>query len=136
MNDTDRYPEFPYLSPCGREKNYVRCDDCPIVFTHVLTIHDSDMFCHNHAGDLLKIPFEPEKIYMHIENGRLYHPGPEKTGSIGLVQSKLAIEFSKSFIFDDQNVPKYFIWKDEKHRLDSQWLEHIKGYSFYKNSDS
>lgn len=35
-NDTRRYQDFPYLSLCGKERNYVRCDDLPIVFTHVL----------------------------------------------------------------------------------------------------
>lgn len=36
-NDTGRFEnEFPYLSPCGRERNYIRCDDLPIVFTHIL----------------------------------------------------------------------------------------------------
>ena len=28
--------EFPYVSPCGRETNYIRCDDLPIVFSHLL----------------------------------------------------------------------------------------------------
>lgn len=132
-NDTDRYPEFPYLSPCGREKNYIRCDDCPIVFTSVLTLNDIDMFSHNHAGDLLKLSFEPSKIYMH-ENGRVYHPGPDKTGSIGLVQSKLAVEFSKSIIFNDINKPTHFIWKDQEYELDTRWLERVRDYSFYKES--
>lgn len=37
FNTTDRYRnEFPYLSVCGIERNYVRCDDLPIVFTEVL----------------------------------------------------------------------------------------------------
>ena len=37
VNDLGRFhQDFPYLSPCGRERNFVRCDDLPIVFTHVL----------------------------------------------------------------------------------------------------
>ena len=37
VNDTGRFSkEFPYYSPCGRERNYIRCDDLPIVFTNVL----------------------------------------------------------------------------------------------------
>ena len=39
-NTSGRYEtEFPYMSPCGRETNYIRCDDLPIVFSHLL---DSD----------------------------------------------------------------------------------------------
>lgn len=36
-NTTGRYEEeFPYVSPCGPETNYVRCDDLPVVFTQLL----------------------------------------------------------------------------------------------------
>ena len=36
-NTTDRYEaDFSYVSPCGREMNYIRCDDLPVVFTHLL----------------------------------------------------------------------------------------------------
>lgn len=38
LNNTKRYrAQFPYLSLCGRERNFIRCDDTPIVFTHVLS---------------------------------------------------------------------------------------------------
>lgn len=37
FNATQRYQnEFPYLSLCGTERNYVRCDDLPIVFTEMI----------------------------------------------------------------------------------------------------
>lgn len=40
-NDTNRYrEEFPYLSVCGRERNFVRCDDLPVVFTEVIPNKD------------------------------------------------------------------------------------------------
>ena len=33
FNETGRYEtEFKYISLCGRERNFVRCDDRPIVF--------------------------------------------------------------------------------------------------------
>ena len=36
MNETGRYEEeFRYMSLCGKERNFVRCVDTPIVFTHV-----------------------------------------------------------------------------------------------------
>ena len=36
-NQTGRYEgDFPYVSPCGPEMNYIRCDDLPVVFTHLL----------------------------------------------------------------------------------------------------
>ncbi|XP_046400025.1 UPF0598 protein CG30010 [Ischnura elegans] len=36
-NDTGRYEEdFPFLSLCGRERNFIRYDDTPIVYTQVI----------------------------------------------------------------------------------------------------
>ena len=36
-NASGRYEsEFPYMAPCGREMNYIRCDDLPIVFSRLL----------------------------------------------------------------------------------------------------
>ncbi|XP_017695554.1 PREDICTED: UPF0598 protein C8orf82 homolog, partial [Lepidothrix coronata] len=33
-NRSGRYElEFPFLSRCGRERNFLRCDDRPVVFT-------------------------------------------------------------------------------------------------------
>ena len=49
---------------------------------------------YGHAGLLLTVPFEPSKICMDPETGRVYHPGPEKTGGIGLVSDKLNIEWT------------------------------------------
>ena len=37
VNTSSRYEsDFPYVSPCGRETNYIHCDDLPIVFSHLL----------------------------------------------------------------------------------------------------
>lgn len=46
FNRTDRYTtEFPFISLCGRERNFIRCDDVPIVYTHVLAGKEG-FFCH------------------------------------------------------------------------------------------
>lgn len=65
---------------------------------------------------------------MDPESGRVYHPCHEKAGSIGLVQSKLAIEFSKFFIFDrgEDKPPVQFIWRGTKYDLDHNWYYHHK----------
>ncbi|XP_068217979.1 UPF0598 protein C8orf82 homolog isoform X2 [Palaemon carinicauda] len=90
MNETSRYPEFPFLSPCGRERNFVRCDDLPIVFTHLVqkpsTTSVSDVhLAFGNAGDTMTLPWEPSKLLMEIDTGRVYHPGPEVTGGVGLL---------------------------------------------------
>ncbi|CAB3373515.1 Hypothetical predicted protein [Cloeon dipterum] len=94
LNTTDRYhPDFPFISPCGRERNFVRCDDQPFVYTHVLGDPEhKQILSYGHAGDLLTVPFQPDHIFVHPVSGRVYHPAPEKVGGIGLVRSQLAIE--------------------------------------------
>lgn len=59
VNETDSYPEFPFLSLCGRERNYIRCDDLPLVFTHQvgclpLSIYFDVCFFQVHAMGLLQ----------------------------------------------------------------------------------
>ena len=35
-NHTGRYCEYPYVSPCGKELNFFKCDDTPIVFHSIV----------------------------------------------------------------------------------------------------
>ncbi|KAL6431494.1 hypothetical protein ACFW04_007237 [Cataglyphis niger] len=132
INNTGRYmDDFPFLSICGVERNYVRCDDLPLVFTKVIqkcnaeTNADEDWFSYAHADDLLMVPFEPQKLFMNINTGRVYHPAPGKTGGIGLVRSNIAIEFSAFFDFENgqENAPTHFMWKDKRYELDKIWYK-------------
>lgn len=134
-NETGRYAkEFPFISLCGRERNFVKCDDLPIVFTRVITKHNEtgepeDWFSYAHADDLLMLPFEPKRIFMNIKSGRVYHPAPERAGGIGLVRSKLAIEFSAFFDFEnsESNPPTHFTWRGKRHELDCNWYKSLLG---------
>lgn len=53
--------DFPYVSLCGPERNYVRCDDLPVVFTKIVEKEDSetgetkDWFGYAHAEELLMV---------------------------------------------------------------------------------
>ena len=129
MNNTDRYKDdFPYLSPCGPERNFIRCDDRPIVFTHILPgdcPEDGDLLTYNWAGDRLTFPFEPEKLCMYPDSGRVYHPAPSKTGGVGLVRSGLAIELSKSFEFGNGETapPTSFTWKNICYELTNELFD-------------
>ncbi|KAM3964844.1 UPF0598 protein CG30010 [Aphomia sociella] len=133
LNTTGRYEEyFPYLSLCGRERNYIRCDDVPIVYTHIIKHNDTDLLTYGYAGDLLKTPLEPERIYMLPNTGRVYHPADDKYGGVGLIRSKLAIELSKHFEFrnKDSISPTHFHWKNKEYELDQLWFqEKIKTFS-------
>lgn len=132
LNNTGRYSQdFPFVSFCGRERNFVRCDDLPIVFTHVFekidTTHQTteERFSYCHAGELLTVSFEPRKIFMNPATGRVYHPAPNLVGGIGLVKSSLAIEFSSLFTFDngEEHGPTQFLWRDKKYDLDTEWYK-------------
>lgn len=124
LNTSGRYEEFPYVSLCGRERNYIRCDDVPIVYTHILT-KDVDILTFGYAGELLYTQFFPKKMYMFPLTGRVYHPAEDKYGGIGLVRSKLAIELSKNFAFrnGDNVPPTHFTWKTKIYDLDQQWFQ-------------
>lgn len=129
-NNTDRYTEFPYLSICEGERNYIRCDDLPFVFSHVFTKTRRDgikeeHLAYNNAGDTLSLKFEPDRIVMLPDTGRVYHPAPLRAGSIGLIKSKLAIEFSKHFTFDngEMNPPTRFDFNGKQYDLDTEWYK-------------
>ncbi|XP_063229640.1 UPF0598 protein CG30010 [Bacillus rossius redtenbacheri] len=125
LNTTDRYPEFPFVSLCGRERNFVRCDDCPVVFTHVA----GERLHYGHAGDLLSTQFKPHSLYMSPASGRVYHPALATSGSVGLVQSKLAIELSRHFTFanGEESGPTHFRWRGTEYVLQTDWYERARG---------
>ena len=111
-----------------------RCDDVPIVFTHLMTQNgtsESYLLSCNNTGGKVTVPFQPEKLCMLPESLRVYHPASNKVGGIGLVKSKLAIELSQYFEYDatennhDEFLtpPNYFIWKGTKYKLTNELLE-------------
>ncbi|KAM5157710.1 UPF0598 protein C8orf82 homolog [Mantella aurantiaca] len=127
-NGSGRYEaEFPYISPCGGEHNYIRCEDRPIVFTHLLTDESSGLqrlsYCG--GGDQLAVPFEPERLAMLPDNGRVYHPAPERSGGVGLVKSALAYELSPCFEFtggSNSGTPSHFHWGGKRYRLTNELI--------------
>ncbi|XP_039280732.1 UPF0598 protein CG30010 [Nilaparvata lugens] len=127
-NKTGRYEaEFPFVSLCGPERNFVRCDDKPIVFTKLVKTDDNkDILFYAHS-DLLRFSFEPAKLCMVPETGRVYHPSPPKTHPIGLVRSKLAIELSQHFRFEngEDKPPTQFEWEGNVYQTDNEWYKNI-----------
>ena len=128
LNETDRYPEFPYLSPCGRERNFIRCDDKAIVYTHIIEGDQSDLLSYGGAADKLTVVFEPSKICMLPETGRIYHPATPDIGGVGLIKSSVAIAISKYFEFEngEESPPTKFTWKDKTYQLTNELLPLLK----------
>ncbi|KAM9496619.1 UPF0598 protein C8orf82 homolog [Clarias gariepinus] len=131
VNRSGRYLQrFPFLSLCGRERNFLRCDDQPIVFTHLLaeTEHGTQLsYCG--GGTKLTFPFQPHSLFMHPDSGRVYHPAPEQVGGVGLVRSALAIEFSPHFHYssgqDSSAQPTHFHWAGQHYTLTNELFRHF-----------
>lgn len=130
-NQTGRYEEdFPFLSLCGRERNFLRCDDRPVVFTHLLPVAaetaggEQELLSYCGGAEKLTVAFRPEALYMHPVSGRVYHPCSERSGRVGLVRSALAIELSSFFVYageDGQSgLPTHFLWRGQKHELTNE----------------
>ena len=127
--------------------NYIRCDDLPIVFNQLLNqdkqvIQDIQKYANDvttpttneylcYGGtERLTVPFQPEKLQMFPESGRIYHPGLEHVGGVGLIKSSLALELSKYFVYNegasDFDHPIKFNWKGRNHILDNTVLLLLK----------
>lgn len=117
-NRSGRYEaSFPFLSPCGRERNFLRCEDRPVVFTHLLAAGPgSPRLSYCGGGEALAVPFEPERLLPLATNGRLYHPAPERAGGVGLVRSALAFELSACFEYPPgaSAVPSHVHWQGQR----------------------
>jgi len=129
-NTTGRYTdEFPYVSHCGRERNFIRCDDLPVVFTELVchsAANNTDTYHLTYAGGTMSVAFQPEQVVMLPETGRIYHIGPANGGGVGLIKSSLAIELSEFFEFaDDGSVPTHFVWQGKKHKLTKSTLRRL-----------
>ncbi|MCS6965596.1 MAG: DUF4505 family protein [Candidatus Kapabacteria bacterium] len=85
-NTTGRHPEYPYISPCGAEMNYVYPADTPIVFQRL------QEGCLWYAGEL-SVPFAPQKLRFSAE-GVLYHPAP--VGVWGRLAPEIALELGQA----------------------------------------
>ncbi len=76
-NQTGKHSNYPYFSPCGLERNYIRCADVPIVFQRI-----NDEYLE-YAGTM-KQTFLPDKLRFS-DDGVLYHPA--SIGNYGRIAS-------------------------------------------------
>lgn len=108
--------DYPYVSPCGVELNFVRSADLPLVF-HSLQQNGKEKRQLVFGGTLTQ-PFSPDKLAISVVTGRLYHElinGTDAKGKstltplhrssekveYGLVRSSVAVSLSDSIIVSD-----------------------------------
>ncbi len=100
-NKTGDFYDYPYLSPCGKEMNFISCPDTPIVFRRM---ENQELI---YGGDL-KITFEPERVVYVEITGQLYHPVNHLFGRIGknlLIElSYFIIEKDNKFYFNNKEI--------------------------------
>lgn len=129
-NRSGRYEaEFPFVSHCGRERNFLRCADRPIVFTHLLppragAAAAAPLLSYCGGAERLALPFQPHNLLVLPENGRLYHPAPAQVGGVGLVRSALALEWSDAFEYGrgPAQPPTHFNWEGRRYQLTEELL--------------
>jgi len=149
MNKSDRYREwFPFVSYCGSERNYLRCDDLPFLVTQLKDKIDLiNINLINSCYWMFK--FNPENLYHNPETGRLYYslegmaacgkkntaPDHEKIPSrrfdhyntlpcqLALVKSEISINLLKSMQPDDSTGSKpgafKFDYKTKSYRINN-----------------
>lgn len=69
-NQTGQHVDYRFVSPCGREMNYIQCLGAPIVFRHLVE-EAPNIHYLNYAGKS-RILLVPTKLYFD-ENHQLIH---------------------------------------------------------------
>jgi len=115
-NETGRYQDYPYVSPCGKEMNYVKVDDLPVVF-HDLVENETNRTVLLYGGNLEE-PFDPLRLAVCPESGRFYHqcdpvksPLGRKHG-YGLISSYLALRLNEEHLSTTDDGFQ-FTWRGE-----------------------
>lgn len=110
---------FPFVSFCGRERNYIRCDDVPFVFTE-LDYKDNRLYLNNTKK--FSCTFNPNLLHVNLTNGRFYYPLIEDLESwptsIGLLKSQISLHLFKTIKEIDENQYE-FNYKSQIYTLDN-----------------
>ena len=97
----------------------------------------SGLLTYSGIGEGLTFPFQPAKVCMLPESGRIYHPAPGKIGGVGLIKSSLAIEISPNFEYQhgtqqEQDPPSHFNWQGVCYSLDNSLWKIIESSEVLK----
>ena len=105
---------YPLLSLCGKEKNFLVCDD-PIAVLGFTDIKDGNLI----YGAGSKEPFLPDSLVFSKSNGRVYHlitQHPHLKGNRGLLHPHLAAMLT-SDAYDNNNGNMCYTYKGCKYQL-------------------
>jgi len=102
-NTLGTFEEYPFISPCGKEMNFVRPADTPIVFDRI-DYSEPNGFPRLVYASAHSQEFDPSALVWHTETERIYHPVTKHKrlkGSMGLLRSHLGISLSERFVFEN-----------------------------------
>jgi hypothetical protein len=108
INQSYRDKGYKWLSPCGRELNFMEAQDSPIVFHNLVS---GKLYW---GGDL-QTDFDPDNVSLSESTGRLYHPYPveyQKLPGLALLSSSLVLGQLSQEMHDD-----HFIYKGNAYAL-------------------
>lgn len=111
-NETGLHEDYPFISPCGKELNFIKPADMPIVF-HDLS-HDNKLI----YGGTLTVTFDPSKVLVSPRTGRLYHPYSKD--EVGLIRSQIGVRLSEGLSFIEKeggNEMMTFQWGAKVHEI-------------------
>ena len=116
-NNTAEFTEYPYVSPCGKEMNFIKSADLPFVFLDYDEAKKTLSWGHS-----LTIPFQPDRLELSVETGRLYHPffsrkRVEGDEEVGLLKSHLAIRFSECISECEDTGSWAFEWENASYPI-------------------
>ncbi|OAF69226.1 hypothetical protein A3Q56_03002 [Intoshia linei] len=136
LNTSNRYKEFKHVYLCEGERNYLICQDTPIVYTDLIDVRkddcDKDNVSNQYLNQLyqtssdnlaliynnclrLTTNFDPSKINVKTE-GKIYYRNKYKSNSI--VKSALADILAQRFVFDcNDKLPTHIEWNNYKYSL-------------------
>jgi hypothetical protein len=120
--------DYVFVSPCGRELNYIRPADTPIVFHSLL---GGELF----YGGRLKQEFDCNRLAVSNKTGKLYHEvdGFSKSSSstllhesilrYGLVRSSVAVSISDNISIGETDCDNW-TYKTRNGDKPINWLPH------------
>ncbi|CAK4630574.1 unnamed protein product, partial [Aphanomyces euteiches] len=111
----DPFQDYPYISPCGNETNFIKAADTPIVFTELKQVDDATF--HLVTNGSHDVVFNPSHVAMSSSTGRLYHwTETMHLALFALIKSQVAVELSQSIEFHDDG-PHILTWQDQVYPL-------------------
>jgi len=113
--------DYAWLSPCGKESNFIDAADTAIVFTELERGEGGASLIW---GGTQRVAFEPERLRVS-EDGRLYHLIETKRGGVApcLVRASVALVLAEGMELGEESGATAGTVEWEGRRVSLQWLD-------------